>query len=307
VKSGSRQTPKGFADPVITPGRAAKSRSRNDSAASARVRAGEARLLERARSGDRRALEQLLERASAPAWRWSRGFCRNEDDAADLVQDVLHALLRSLTRFRGDASLSTWTYVVARRACVRRRQQGARTGSLDAPASARLRERPDPSPGPARRVEHRQLAEHLERAIAALPLPQREVLVMRDVEGLSAAEVGEALGLGERAVKSRLHRARLAMREALAPFVAGRATPAPGRGCPDTARMLSRYLEGELDAATCARMEEHVRGCEACGGTCASLRSVLGACHAYGRTAVPAPLQRAVRAAVKRTLVDAAH
>ena len=95
MKSGSRQTTKGFADPVITPGRAAKSRSRNDSAASAAVRSGEARLLERARSGDRRALEQLLERASAPAWRWSRGFCRNEDDAADLVQDVLHALLHA--------------------------------------------------------------------------------------------------------------------------------------------------------------------------------------------------------------------
>jgi RNA polymerase sigma-70 factor (ECF subfamily) len=295
-------TAKGFTDPEGISAPSAKSRSRNDSAAFAAIRAGEARLLERAGAGDRRALEQLLERASAPAWRWSRGFCRNEDDAADLVQDVLHALLRSLSRFRGDASLSTWTYVVARRACARRRSQAARMGSLDAPAAARLREHPDPAPGPARRVEHRQLAERLERAIAALPMPQREVLVMRDVEGLSAAEVGEALGLGERAVKSRLHRARLAVRTALAPYVAGRGAPEPGSGCPDTARMLSRYLEGELDAGTCARMEEHVRGCEACGGTCASLRSVLGACHAYGRRTVPRALQRAVREAVQRTL-----
>lgn len=302
MRGGSPKSPKGFAVPVAAGARTANSRSRNDSELSAQTRAREARLLERARSGDRRALEQLLARASEPAWRWSRGFCRNEDDAADLVQDVLHALLRSLSRFRGDASLSTWTYVVARRACMRRRQQGSRMGSLDAPESARLRERPDPTPGPARRVEHRQLAEHLERAIASLPLPQREVLVMRDVEGLSASEVGEALGLGERAVKSRLHRARLAVRAALAPFMAGRAAPAPSRGCPDTARMLSRYLEGELDAATCARMEAHVRGCDACGGTCASLRSVLGACHAYGQAAVPAALQRAVRAAVQRTV-----
>ncbi len=307
VKSGSHKSPKGFAAPGTFRGAIGNSRSRNASGGSAATRDREARLLARARSGDRRALEQLLARASEPAWRWSRGFCRNEEDAADLVQDVLHALLRSLARFRGDAALSTWTYVVARRACMRRRQQGARTGSLDAPEAARHRDRPDPSPGPSRRAEHRQLAEHLERAIAELPLPQREVLVMRDVEGLSAAEVAESLGLGERAVKSRLHRARLAVRERLAPFMAGRAEARPARGCPDTARMLSRYLEGELDAATCARMEDHVRGCEACGGTCASLRSVLGACHAYGRAAVPVSLQRAVRAAVARQLADAAH
>ncbi|MEQ1832974.1 MAG: sigma-70 family RNA polymerase sigma factor, partial [Candidatus Eisenbacteria bacterium] len=184
----------------------AKSRVRNGEAPSAR--AAEARLLKAARAGDAAALRDLLTRASAPAWRWSRGFCRNSEDAADLVQDVLHMLLRSLERFRGDASLSTWTYVVARRACARRQQRGKRQQPLDAPAYAHLRDIPDAAAGPARRLERRELAERLESAIAELPQAQRAVLVMRDVEGLSAAEVGEALGLGERAVKSRLHRAR---------------------------------------------------------------------------------------------------
>lgn len=297
--SGRHERTRGFAEPDMGVKAARKSLSRIADAAEAR---SETRLVERARAGDPKALEDLLRRASAPAWRWSRGFCRNAEDAADLVQDVLHSLLRSLARFRGDASLSTWTYVVARRACARKRARGRRMGSLDDPEAASLRDRPDPSAGPAHRAERRELGARLESAISALPLPQREVLVMRDVEGLSAAEVGEALGLGERAVKSRLHRARLAVRAALAPYVAGHDAPAPDTGCPRTALMLSRYLEGELDASTCERMEQHVRGCEACGGTCASLRAVLGTCRAHATGPVPLELQRAVRAAVREHL-----
>ena len=62
--------------------------------------------------------------------------------------------------------------------------------------------------------------------------------------------------------------------------------------------MLSRWLEGELDAAMCARMEQHVETCSACGGTCDSLRAVLGECRAYRERRVPSELQRAVRVAV---------
>jgi RNA polymerase sigma-70 factor (ECF subfamily) len=104
-----------------------------------------------------------------------------------------------------------------------------------------------------------------------------------------------------RAVKSRLHRARLALRDGLAPYVIGGDAPAPAAGCPETARMLSRWFEGELSAGTCARMERHVSGCPACGGVCTSLRKVLGACREYGERPVPREVQRAVREAVRRT------
>jgi len=296
--TGRRERPKGFTNgpatasrPGVARGAAGKSLPRN--------RLAERQLLGAARRGDAAATQELLRRAAAPAWRWSRGFCRNPEDAADLAQDVLVTLLRTLRRFRGDASLSTWTYVVARRACARRRGRDQRQSSLDHPSHAHLRERPDPEAGPAPRLERRELAERLESAIAALPEPQRAVLVLRDVEGLSAAEVGEVLGLGERAVKSRLHRARLAVRARLAPYVAGHDAPDPSTACPETARLLSRYLEGELDSATCRRMERHVSGCPACGGTCESLRAVLGACRRYGERPLPGELQRAVRHAVQ--------
>src|SRR5574341_1446082 len=85
-------------------------------------RVDEARLLSAARKGDAAALTELLERAAGPAHRFSRGFCRDTQDAEDLVQDVLAALMRSLESFRGDSSISTWTYVVARRACGRLRK-----------------------------------------------------------------------------------------------------------------------------------------------------------------------------------------
>lgn len=286
----------GFSSPDLPGRRAPKALGK---AALPTTRAAENALLARARKGDRVALEKLLTAASAPAWRWSRGFCRNDEDARDLVQDVLHTLLRSFTTFRGDATLSTWTYVVARRACMRRQQRARRSESLDTPAMTRVRERADQAPGPSARVERRELSARLEDAIAALPMPQRQVLVMRDVEGLSAAEVAGVLGIGERAVKSRLHRARLNVRAALAPYVKGGDAPEPSASCPETARLLSRYLEGELSAETCKRMEQHVRGCEACNGACMSLRSVLSACRTHGSGPVPRDVQRAVREAVR--------
>lgn len=305
LKGRSRESAKGFAAGIPgrkdTPGR---DRAR-DGAGRAAGRKAEQRLLLAARSGDPRALQDLLLQAAAPAWRWSKGFCRDPDDAADLVQDVLHTLLRSLGSFRGDASLSSWTHVVARRACARRRSRERRQQSLDAPAHAHLRDLADDAAGPAKLHERRELTARLEAAIGALPESQRQVLVMRDVEGLSAGEVGEVLGLGVRAVKSRLHRARLSLRERLAPYVSGGDAPAPSASCPETARLLSRWFEGELSASTCATMERHVSACAACSGACASLRRVLGACRAYGEAAVPRELQRAVRDAVRRSATGA--
>lgn len=265
------------------------------------TRADEAKLVALARKGDRQALNALFKAASEPALRFSRGFCRDPHEAEDLAQDVMATLLRTLHTFRGESSLSTWTYTVARRACGRRKKRMARQTPLDEAGPAVL-ERPAPEAEPHRRLERRQLGEALERAITELPEAQRDVLVLRDVEGLSAAEVAKIVGIGERAVKSRLHRARLAVREKLAPYVKGGDAPPRTEQCPDTARMLSRYLEGELSPAVCARMEKHVASCPACGGACDSLRAVLGACRDYGKQSVPPEIRLAVRTAVKDLL-----
>lgn len=290
--------PRGFAASAPP----ARPRPAKPAADRAAERKEEAKLIAAARGGDAAALELLVRRAAEPALRFSRGFCRDPHEAEDLAQDVLATLLRTLGSFRGEASLSTWTWTVARRACVRRKQRLARQRPLDE-AGPGL-EPPAPDAEPHRRLERRQLAAALEAAIAALPAAHREVIVLRDVEGLPAAEVAKILGLGERAMKSRLHRARLTLREQLAPFVAGGAAPPRVEGCPDTARLLSRYIEGELSPAVCARMEKHVAGCPSCGGACESLRAVLGACRDYGAAKVPAEMRVAVRRAVRDLLAE---
>jgi RNA polymerase sigma-70 factor (ECF subfamily) len=272
------------------------------------TRAEERRLLAEARSGDRRALSRLLELLSGPVYRFGRGFCGDPDDAADVTQVTLAALARALKDFRGESSLTTWAYTVARNACTRHRRRGVHEparfepleeGSVARPGALALA---DPGADPERALERLELRSALQRTIAALPPAQREVLILRDVEGLAAKQVGATLGLTERAVKSRLHRARVALRAMLAPHVmpAGR-RPAPAAArCPDTARLVSRYLEGDLDAAACARLEAHVRSCPDCGAACDTLRSALVTCRAWRGEALPEEVRASLRQAIRR-------
>jgi RNA polymerase sigma-70 factor (ECF subfamily) len=260
------------------------------------------RLLAAARGGDRRALELVTRRVSGSLYRFSRGFCRDPHDAEDVMQDVLVALVSSLGSFRGDASLSSWTYVVARNACARRRRRARHHALEDGNGEAMLAV-PDPGAEPDRAAERHELREALEEAIAALPATLRDALVLRDVEGLPAAEVARLLDVGERAVKSRLHRARARLRDALAPHVAADA-PRRHRGCPDLAPLFSRFLEGELDAGACARLEAHITKCAGCDALCSSLRAALGACAAWPRARLPEHVRRAVRAALRCALAE---
>lgn len=292
-------------------------RARHGAAAGSLTPREETRLLASARDGDPRAMRQLLTALSGPAYRFGRGFCHDPQDAEDVMQEVLTALARGVARFRGDASLTSWAYVVARRVCMRHRRlrsgEPARLASLDAePAEGGASDTlADRGADPLDRLERRELGALLERAIVSLPAPQRDVLLLRDVEGLSAREVGRALRLGERAVKSRLHRARQALRLALAPQLAptGRPAPRPGGAaaarCPDTALMISRYLEGEITPARCAELAAHVEGCSDCRSTCETLRIALGACSRWGLEPLPADLRLRVRDAIRRVSVEA--
>jgi RNA polymerase sigma-70 factor (ECF subfamily) len=272
-------------------------------------RSEERRLVAAARAGDPRALGRLLKLLAGPIYRFGRGFCGDRHDAEDVAQVVLMALARTVRSYRGEASLTTWAYTVARNACKRHRRPRAgaprQMTSLDdaGPAGRGAMSLADPRQDPHRSLERTELARALERAIAALPPAQRDVLLLRDVEGLPASEVGRTLGLSERAVKSRLHRARVALRDSLAPWHGPE--PEDGRAardqCPDTARLLSRYLEGELGPESCAELRQHVESCPACAGACDTLRSALLACRAWRG----APLPRAVQASVRRGLREA--
>jgi RNA polymerase sigma-70 factor (ECF subfamily) len=256
-------------------------------------------LLEAARGGDRAALEAFVERQQGRVLRFGLKMCRNPEDAQDVAQDTLLAAVRNLGRFREASSPSTWLYTIARSFCIKKRRR-----SKFAPASVETLEAAKQMPHPGRDPEHelgdRRLAEALDRAIAGLDPNYREVLVLRDVEGLAASEVAEVTGLSVEAVKSRLHRARLQVRERVAPLVGGAPPRLPT--CPDVLALFSRHLEDDVEPTTCAEMERHLAGCPRCDAACQSLRRVLSLCRSAPVPEIPSDLKESIRAGVRAFL-----
>ena len=156
-------------------------------------------------------------------YRFAQRLCGEAEDARDLVQETFLNAYRGLPDFRGEAQLSTWLYRIASRVCLamRRRRKGEpeRELSLEEfiPTSDGELRLQIPADGlsPEQALENKQLRRALRQAIQKLPAKYRIVLVLRDMEELSAKEVGAVVGLNERAVKSRLHRARLFVRREL--------------------------------------------------------------------------------------------
>ena len=261
-------------------------------------------LLEAARSGDRAALEAFIERHQSRVLRFGLKMCRDTEDARDVAQETLLAAARGITRFREASSPSTWLYTIARSFCIKKRRRSkfapAAVVPIDGEGREAVLEVPDPRHGPEQELDDRRLATALDAAIADLDPKYREILVLRDVEGLAASEVAEVTGLGVEAVKSRLHRARLQVRERLAPLL-GR-IPAPPSGCPDVLRLFSRHLENEIDPATCAKMEHHLSTCPRCQATCDSLKRVLSLCRGSAVPEVPSDLQESIRSGIRSFL-----
>lgn len=180
----------------------------------------DATLLESARLGDRKSLEALLSRYHPKVLNFGLRVCGNADDADDVAQDSLLAMARSVARFRGDSSLSTWFFTVARRFCLKRRRRSRFAPDREESWEALAERGPEPEVGLAAAPEQALILDEtrqaLEEAIASLDPPHRDVLLLRDVEGLSNQEVADRLGIRIEAVKSRLHRSRRAVRERLA-------------------------------------------------------------------------------------------
>lgn len=156
-------------------------------------------------------------------FRFANRLCGETEAAKDLVQETFLNAYRGFNEFRGDAQVSTWLYTIASRACLRMRRkrkgEPERELSLDEfiPTSEGELRLQIPMEGltPEEALQNKELRQALDRAIAALPKKYRMVLILRDMEGLSAKEVGTIMELNERAVKSRLHRARLFVRREL--------------------------------------------------------------------------------------------
>jgi RNA polymerase sigma-70 factor (ECF subfamily) len=155
----------------------------------------------------------------------ARRMLGNDADAQDVTQDVLMQVVRKLDTFRGDSAFPTWLHrVTVNAALSNRRKRAQREDHQHSdPLESFLGDGHHAHPiqpwsvQPEKAVLDRETQDLIEKAIARLPQIYRDVYVLSDVEGLSNAEIGEMLGLSLAAVKSRLHRGRLLMRDALAP------------------------------------------------------------------------------------------
>ncbi len=189
--------------------------------------APDSELGERLREGDTAALEILMERYPSRVYRLAFGITRNAADAEEVVQDVFLTLFQKIHTFEGRAALSTWIYRVTTNTALmkRRRQRTDREVSMETLLPTFRRDgsragdpafvRADWSQTPEAELLSQETRTMLAMAIDALPDPYRAVLVLRDIECLSNEEAAKVVGSSVPAVKSRLHRARLALRERL--------------------------------------------------------------------------------------------
>jgi RNA polymerase sigma-70 factor (ECF subfamily) len=260
-------------------------------------------LLEAARRGDADALTALIERYQPRIYGFGMKMCRNPEDAQDIVQDTLLAAARSVRNFRGAASVSTWLYTIARSFCIKKRRKSKfapeHMVSLESESARGAFELPDLGRAPDQALHDHQVRQALERAVAALEPAYREVLVLRDMEGLPAAEVAEVMDLSVEAVKSRLHRARASVRRALVPLLDPAAASAAAPGCPDIVKLFSRHLEGEINPDTCTEMERHLARCERCQAACDSLKDTLRLCRSGPAPQVPPAIQASIKAGIR--------
>lgn len=264
----------------------------------------EQNLLESARAGDPRALGVLVERYSPLIYRFGMKMCRDEEDARDVVQDTLLAVAKNISSFRGQSSLSTWLYSIARSFCIKQRRRNVGEPERHEPLHELHAEgTPELVDGkaPDERAADSELERALENAIGSLEPMYREVLVLRDVEGLTAPEVARVLELSVEAVKSRLHRARAAVRRELAPLLAPEPTE-EAAACPDIVELLSRHLENDISPEVCQDMERHVESCPRCAARCDSLRKALVLCRTLPAPHVPDDLKQLVEERLRDAL-----
>ncbi len=187
-------------------------------------------LLERIRAGDKSACDDCVRVHSPGIYRLALRLMRNPADAEDVVQETFLSAFKGIDRFDGRSGLSTWLYRIAFNAAMmrlrRRRPEFVLVDAADEPEE----ELPIPQAMvdwgllPEQELVRSEAREEMERAIGELPPKLRAVFVMRELEELSTEETAQALGLSEQAVKTRLHRARLLLRERLSSYFAAGAS-----------------------------------------------------------------------------------
>lgn len=183
-------------------------------------------LIRRLQERDERAFEEVVRLYQHKVFNLVYRMMANREEAEDVAQDVFVTVLKSVDTFRGESKFSTWLYRIAANHCKNRmkylgRRAHKMTGELDE-AAEREAQGAQPSAmkphvdGPDAVLEGLQMERLMQQGIAALEEEHRELIVLRDVENLSYEEISGITGLPDGTVKSRLHRARMALKDYMA-------------------------------------------------------------------------------------------
>jgi RNA polymerase sigma-70 factor (ECF subfamily) len=174
-------------------------------------------IVDRVRTGDAALFEVLMRRHNRRVYRAARAVLRNEAEVEDVMQQAYLAAFAHLSDFAGSARFPTWLLRITVNEALGRRRRAERMAvvAFNAEEDARMDENPQRVPDPERRAASRELATLVEAIVDGLPEMYRAVFLLREVEDLTTAEVAEVLGLGEDVVKTRLSRAKAAVRREL--------------------------------------------------------------------------------------------
>jgi RNA polymerase sigma-70 factor, ECF subfamily len=190
-------------------------------------------LVGRARAKDEAAFEELVNRYEDKLYRLAMRFVRNETDAQEILQDAFLSAWRNLPTFEGRAQFGSWMYRVTVNAALmllrsRNRHPEVTVDDVEptvlnnavAESGQLMRANADWAQRPDDQLQSSELRKHIQASVDALPDGLRTVFLLRDVEELSTEDTAELLSLSVPAVKTRLHRARLALREAIGRYFA---------------------------------------------------------------------------------------
>ena len=182
----------------------------------------DAALVERAQSGESTSFDELVRRYEGKVFHLTRRILNDPDEAEDALQETFLSAYRALPRFKREAKFSTWIFRIATNAALMRlRKRRPDVISLDQPKPVDGEgetvplDLPDWTSTPDQELADQETKTAMDEAIAALPPDLAAVFLLRDVEGMSNEEAAEATGLSLAAAKSRLHRARLFLRDRL--------------------------------------------------------------------------------------------
>src|SRR5688572_10231143 len=235
----------------------------NGSAASdARVEGDDSHLVTAVRRGDDRAFEELYARYEPRIAAYVRGMVKDHARAEDVTQEVFFSALRRMRQTERPIAFKPWIYEIARNACIDayRRTSRAEELSYDAdgglPAADTMR-LVSARPGPDDAIECKQRLDDLCGAFGGLSETHHQILVLRELEGLSYREIGDRLGMSRAAVESTLFRARRRLTEEYDELVSG-------RRCQRVQATIAAAAEGTLGTRDRRRLARHVSSCQSC-------------------------------------------